>query len=184
MSWLFKLITGIILLFAGLGFACSGAASAAVFGAMPFALEELVAGTSGGAAVPAIFGAGFSLIFVVVGIALLAGGGLLTYLGIKDRRKLAAQAEQLQEFGVEADGTITFIDRNFRMLVNNRPIYSIVEYTFEDNFGHQHTGRVDNFPSDTAIRLKLEVGSRVRVKYLKENPAQSMLLSANPDGDS
>lgn len=179
MSWLFKLLVGVVLVLAGLAAACSGLVSVAVFGALPFALEEVIPGTTGDtAALPALFGAGFSAIFVLVGLALLVGGGALTYAGLKERRRVVAQAEHLKMVGVETEGTITFLDRNYSMLVNNRPIYSIIEYTFEDSWGNQHTGRVDDFPSDTAIRSKLEVGSTVRVKYLRDDPTQSTVLTA------
>lgn len=179
MGWLFKLLTGVTLILAGLGFACSGLVSVAVFGAMPFALEEFIPGAGGeAAALPGLLGAGFSAIFVLVGLVLLAVGGVLTYAGARERGKLSARADHLETYGVEAEGTITFLDRNYGVLVNNRPIYSIVEYTFQDRMGREHTGRVDNFPSEVAIRSKLEVGSTVRVKYLAEDPTQSTLLPA------
>jgi hypothetical protein len=34
--------------------------------------------------------------------------------------------------------------------------------------------------SDLVIRLKLEVGSKVQIKYLNENPNQNILMLPNP----
>lgn len=177
MTWLFLLLAGIVLILAGLGFLCFGLVSAAAFGAVPIAmggtLQEMA---QSGAGIFGLFGVGFALVFAAIGLALTVGGAVMTYFGLRIRRRLQAQAQHLVTYGVEAEGTITFLDRNFGVLVNNRPVYSIVEYTFLDSMQRQHTGRVDNLSSDYVIRNKLEVGSPIRIKYLPADPAQSMVL--------
>lgn len=177
--WLFLLLSGIILLIAGIAFLCSGVVSLAIFGAGPLALTEFVPGASQEVfAIPALFGAGFSAIFILVGLAMTVGGGALAYFGIRSRRKLKARQERILQYGVETEATITFVDRNYGMLVNNRPIYSIVEYTFLDRMERQQTGRINNASSDYVIRNKLEVGSTIRIKYLPDDPTMSLMLEA------
>jgi hypothetical protein len=66
------------------------------------------------------------------------------------------------------------------LLVNNKPIYSIVEFKFRDSAGVERVGRKNDVGSDLVIRLKIEVGSKVQVKYLNENPNQNILMLPNP----
>ena len=59
--------------------------------------------------------------------------------------------------------------------MNNRPIYSIVEYKYQDEFGNEYVNRVENVKTDEVIRNKVEVGSTIRIKYLPEDPGQSVM---------
>ena len=78
--------------------------------------------------------------------------------------------------GIAAEGTVTFADKNYSLLMNKKPVYSIVEYTYVDQSGKQHTRRVETIPSDYVIRNKIEVGGKVAVKYAVEDPGQSTIL--------
>ena len=78
--------------------------------------------------------------------------------------------------GIDAVGTVTFVDKNYLITINNAPIYSIVEYTFKDKLGKDYMRRVDTVPSDWVIRNKIEVDGKLKVKYLKENPVQNIMV--------
>jgi hypothetical protein len=119
-----------------------------------------------------VFG-GLGLIFMVVGAVLLIRGRVRG-------KKNKALAEKIFAMGVPAEATITFIDKNYGMLVNNKPIYSIVEFKFRDSSGGERVGRKNNVSSDLAIRLKWEVGSKVQIKYMNEDPDQNILIMKDP----
>ncbi|HUU06731.1 MAG TPA: DUF3592 domain-containing protein [Patescibacteria group bacterium] len=119
-----------------------------------------------------VFG-GLGLVFMIVG----------AFLFIRSRikgKQNKALAEKIFAMGVPAEATITFIDKNYGMLVNNKPIYSIVEFKFRDSSGSERVGRKNNVSSDLAIRLKFEVGAKVQIKYMNENPDQNILIMKDP----
>ncbi len=89
-----------------------------------------------------------------------------------DRRR----ADLILQTGLETRGTVTFVDRNFSVRINGRPIYSIIEYTFKDRMGRDYTRTMRNAPSDIVIRRKIEVGSELPVKYLANDPEQSVIV--------
>ncbi len=66
------------------------------------------------------------------------------------------------------------------MLVNEKPIYSIVEFTFRDSSGMEQTGRKEDVDSDLVIRNRIEVGGEVSIKYLPENPKENILILTDP----
>ncbi|MCJ7524205.1 MAG: hypothetical protein MUP71_03160 [Candidatus Aminicenantes bacterium] len=119
-----------------------------------------------------VFG-GLGLIFMIIGAILF----------IRSRvqgNKNKALAEKIFAMGVPAEATITFIDKNYNMLVNNKPIYSIVEFKFRDSSGSERLGRKNNVSSDLAIRLNFKVGAKVQIKYMNENPDQNILIMMDP----
>jgi hypothetical protein len=73
-------------------------------------------------------------------------------------------------------GTVTFVDRNWKILLNKNPIYSIVEYYYKDNLGNQYTRKISNMSSELVIRKQIQVGAKIPVKYLSENPAESVIV--------
>jgi len=128
--------------------------------------------------VVALAGGGGGILLLPAGILVLVGL-LLGAIGLSSTMRGAAASKEnahIMQTGTEADGTVTFVDRNYSLLVNKRPIYSIVEYTYKDPSGRDHVRRIDNVPSDLVIRSKIEVGGAVKVKYLREDPAKSVLL--------
>ena len=112
----------------------------------------------------------------------LGGLGLLFAVGgVRSMVRGSAEKKRKQEImqnGVAAEGKITFVDKNYRVLVNKQPIYSIVEYTYLDSTGKQHTRRTDNAPSESVIRMGLAVGGSVAIKYSAQNPAESLIVVA------
>jgi hypothetical protein len=120
-----------------------------------------------------VFG-GLGLIFMVIGSILFIGGRAKA-------KKNKALAEKIFAMGVATEGTITFFDKNYGLLVNNKPIYSIVEFKFRDGSGNERIGRKNNVSSDLAIRLKFEVGAKVQVKYMNEDPNQNILILKDPN---
>jgi len=119
-----------------------------------------------------VFG-GLGLVFMII-------GAILFIRGRARAKKNKALAEKIFAMGVPAEATVTFIDKNYGLLVNNKPIYSIVEFKFRDGSGMERVGRKNNVSSDLAIRLKLEVGSKVQIKYLNEDPDQNILILKDP----
>jgi len=78
--------------------------------------------------------------------------------------------------GIDGQGQITLIDRNYKVQMNDRPIYSSVEYTYIDNDGNQYVNRIDYADTESVIRAGWQVGSIVPIKYLKDNPQHSALV--------
>lgn len=108
-------------------------------------------------------------------------GGLLTLFGIVGLLGGMARNTELKEIavgGVQANARITFLDRNYTLLLNNRPIYSIVEYVFRDNMGREIIRRADNIKTDQVIRAGWQVGSMIQVRYLPQNPSKSGIMFA------
>jgi hypothetical protein len=120
-----------------------------------------------------VFG-GLGLLFMIIGAIMFVGGRAKA-------KKNKALAEKIFAMGVPAEATVTFFDKNYGLLVNNKPIYSIVEFKFRDGSGVERVGRKNNVSSDLAIRLKLEVGAKVQVKYMNDNPDQNILLLKDPN---
>jgi len=159
------LIGGFLILF-GFIFFCVGGIPliiAAVSGRPPWAGQNI-----------AFFIFGFvGLIILLVGLVIL----LRSRASIKTQKALAMK---IYELGVAAEGTVTFVDKNYSLLVNQKPIYTIVEFKFEDRYGKEHISRKANVESDLVIRLKLEVGSKVQLKYMNDNPDQNILMLPDP----
>lgn len=108
-------------------------------------------------------------------------GGLFVLSGLVARGRSSSRAKRqrrILETGIDAEGTVTFVDRNYTILVNRTPVYSIVEYTYQDRAGTAHTRRVDQVASEIVIRKQIQVGSKISVKYAPENPAESVMLLA------
>lgn len=111
------------------------------------------------------------------GLGLL--GGLFSLLGLRGMIKESNQAKRIQyilQNGLETQGLVVFVDKNYTLLMNNRPIYSIVEYNYQDKAGNQYTRRINNMNSEMVIRMNIIVGSTVKIKYLSENPSESALF--------
>ncbi len=114
---------------------------------------------------------GMGGVFAGIG-AIMTLGGLIGVMRGAKRSKLDSHIAQT---GTETDATVTFVDKNYSLLVNNRPIYSIVEYAYQDELGNEYTNRLENISTDYVIRNKVEVGSKIRIKYLPAEPGQSVI---------
>ena len=114
------------------------------------------------------------------GVVTLPLGVLLVIIGLVTGKKKKSAVVDLLKDGVNAKARVTFVDRNFYVLVNDTPIYSIVEFEFTDDKGSHYTSRKDNVDSDLVIRNKIEVGSEVDIKYMSGDPNINGLLLADP----
>jgi hypothetical protein len=161
------LIGGFLFLF-GLIFFLVGGGIGLVSGALAGKFEF------GAAGINTIAFGGLGLIFMIIGAVMLIGGRAKA-------KKNKALAEKIFAMGVPTEATITFVDKNYGLLVNNKPIYSIVEFKFRDGGGAERIGRKNNVSSDLVIRLKLEVGSKVPIKYMNEDPGQNILILKDPN---
>jgi hypothetical protein len=119
----------------------------------------------------ALFQYGMGGLFAGIG-AIMTLGGLI---GVMRGAKMSKLAGHIAQTGVETEANITFVDRNYALLVNNRPVYSIVEYTYQDELGNEYVNRVEDVNTDTVIRNKVEVGRKIRIKYLPAEPGQSVM---------
>lgn len=118
----------------------------------------------------------FGMVGLIIGLI-----GLAVFLRSRASiKRQKALAMKIYERGTEAEGTVTFVDKNYSVLFNQKPIYSIVEFKFQDKYGKEYVGRKNNVGSDLVIRLKIEVGSKVRVKFMSDNPEQNILLLPDP----
>ena len=115
-----------------------------------------------------------------VGAVIFAIGVLMLIFGLIRGKKKRQLAMDIFQRGTLVKGTVTFVDKDYSMLVNNKPIFSIVEFTFQDSAGNTHTARKTGVNSDLVIRNKIEVGGQVAAKYLPENPGLNVLLLQDP----
>ena len=113
------------------------------------------------------------------------GGGLAAlglffsvagFVELARRSKQTKQMQQIVKYGVATDATITFVDKNYTLLLNKKPIYSMVEYTYTDKNGQQHTRRINKLNSDMVIHKQLQVGKKVSVKYNADKPSESVIV--------
>ncbi len=125
-------------------------------------------------------GAGICVIFIIVGVLMAVIGLVLIVTGRATARKLKAKVMLIYQTGVATEATVTFVDRNYRILVNDRPIYSIVEFKFRDTSGVEYVERKETVQADLVIRNQIEVGSTVNIKYLAEDPSQNVLMLVDP----
>ena len=118
-------------------------------------------------------------------LALSIGGGLaglggifliIGMIGLARSSKLNKEKLYIMQTGVKTKGKITFVDKNYSLLVNNTPVFSIVEYIYSDKKGNQYTRRIDTISSNIVIRLQIQVGAIVSIKYLANDPSKSVIL--------
>lgn len=108
-------------------------------------------------------------------------GGLLMLWGIALLVMGRVRNKELKEIaygGVNAEGIITFVDRNYSVLINNRPVYSIVEYRFRDQHGREWANRAGNIDTEFVIRSGWQVGSHIQVRYMPNDPTKSAIAAA------
>ena len=115
-----------------------------------------------------------------LGVVIFAIGAILLIAGLIRRKKSNKLAMEIFQRGTLVKGNVTFVDKDYSLLVNNKPIYSIVEFTFQDSQGQTHTSRKSGVNSDLVIRNRIEVGGQVAVKYLPGNPDVNILLLQDP----
>jgi 4-amino-4-deoxy-L-arabinose transferase-like glycosyltransferase len=130
------------------------------------------------AAMPAIFGELQILLQYGIGGVLAAIGAIMALsglIGVMRGAKRSRLDNYIAQTGAETEAIVTFIIKNYSLLVNNRPLYSIVGYTYQDELGNEHANRIENFSTDYVIRNKVEVGSKIRIKYLPAEPGQSVI---------
>ena len=152
--------TGLFLLF--MAFAMT-AMLASVFGSLPEEGKDVVGqlGPMLQIGVGGVLGL-FGVIFVVIGVVGIGRGAVR-------RRTQKAIATS----GKITEAEVTFVDKNYHMLVNNKPLYSIVEYKYRDSSGNEYVGKANNVNSDQVIRRQIGVGSRIQIRYSEDDPSQS-----------
>jgi len=116
---------------------------------------------------------GIGGIFILIGVPMVISG-------VINNRKRQAEENKVMTQGVATTGKVTFVDKNYSLLVNEKPIYSIVEFQFKDGSGQLRTSRKENVDSDLVIRTQMAVGNEVNLKYLLENPDENVLILTHP----
>jgi hypothetical protein len=107
------------------------------------------------------------------GAGMMALGGVFTVIaliGAVRNNKQNKRNQYILQNGIDTQGTVTFVDRNWSVLINKNPIYSIVEYNYQDKVGNQYTRKISNMSSELVIRKQIRVGSKIPIRYLSENP--------------
>ncbi len=115
----------------------------------------------------------------VIGYSVAGLGAFFIVLGVVLNIKSTAQTKRnayIVANGIPVEARVTFVDKNYFVTVNNKPIYSIIEYIYQDKTGATHTRKIDNFSSDLVIRMQIEVGKTIPVRYLAESPAESVIV--------
>lgn len=112
--------------------------------------------------------AGLGLVFAISGL-----------VGAVRNSKRNKQNQHLLQYGIDAEGTVTFVDKNYLIKVNHTPIYSIVEYTYLDSNGTTHSRRINNVNSEIVTRNNVQVGGKIHVKYSAQNPNESVIILAS-----
>jgi hypothetical protein len=117
---------------------------------------------------------------VLLGYGLGGFGALLLVVGLISRRSNTKKAMDIFRRGTLTTGNVTFVDKDYSVLVNNAPVFSIVEFTFQDSRGDTHTTRKTGVNSELVIRNRIAVGGQVAIKYLPENPDSNILIMQDP----
>lgn len=143
-----KMLIGLGLILVFIGLLVSG-----VSGFTPTTMEEMI---------PVVF---FG--------ALITIWGLITH---RRQKRLSKARQKILQDGVVGEGRIKFLDRNYRVEINGRPVYSIIEYDYVDSAGNYYINRVDNVDTDAIIRTGWQVGSTIPIKYLSEDARQSTII--------
>ncbi|HEX2915959.1 MAG TPA: DUF3592 domain-containing protein [Chloroflexia bacterium] len=136
---------------------------------------------SGAASAASSVGINLTGTLLIPSITCWAIGGIMVIFGILGLLQGKARQGELQQIaatGVETGGIITFLDRNYSLLINNRPVYSVIEYRYRDGMGREFVKRADNIKTDVVIRSGWQVGSQVRVRYLPQDPTKCGLMFA------
>lgn len=120
-------------------------------------------------------GLGF-FVFGALSVVIMGIGITLSIREKRLARKNQALAMDLMTNGMPAKARITFVDKNYSVLFNQKPVYSIVEYTFSDHTGRQYICKKDTVDSDSVIRSQIRVGDEVDLKYSPLDPNLNMLL--------
>ena len=108
---------------------------------------------------------GLGLFFAIVG-----------FIGLAKASKQQKRNLYIMKTGIDAQARVTFVDKNYALLVNKKPIFSIVEYTYQDKMGNQYTRKLNNINSDMVIRKQIQVGSTIAIKYATENHGESVMV--------
>ena len=164
MRSIISLVVGVILIGTGIVvYTVIGSAFTGVSSVMPSSMDGLQFwlqyGISGG--------------LIGVGTIMTISG----MLGFVRGTKQAKQTSHITQTGAPTEAAVTFVDKNYGLLVNNRPIYSIVEYAYQDDLGNEYANRIENVNTDSVIRNKIEVGSKIKIKYLPSDPSQSAVAA-------
>lgn len=111
----------------------------------------------------------FGGIFLISALVFLIPG-IHTFVDLPRRWYLL---RDLRERGIKTTATVTFVDRNYSVRVNGNPVFTIVEYEYQDQNGNRQSHRLPRVPSEIAIRQKIEVGDTINIVYLPDKPEKS-----------
>ena len=130
--------------------------------------------------VPVDFSTWVYLLSGVGSILEMVLGSVLLVIGRSKKKAKEELALQIYNQGIPAKARVTFVDKDYSYLVNEKPIYSVVEFVFTDHMGRQHTARKQQVESDLVIRSSISVGSEVDIKYMSADPEKNVLLIKDP----
>ncbi len=111
--------------------------------------------------------------------------GISFFLAALAANRISAQRVKRRQailtHGIETTGVITYLDRNFSLRLNGRFPYSIVEYRFTDADGHEQVVTDRRVSAEQAIRQSWQVGTPLLVRYLRNSPKQSTIVTERSD---
>jgi len=117
--------------------------------------------------------------WIAIGAMILIGA-ILWITGDISGKKTEDLAQKIFKEGRLTRGKVTFVDKNYSLLVNEKPIYSIVEVVFTDEMGREHVARKENIESDLVIRSQVVIGSEIDMKYMRDDPTKTVFLIWEP----
>lgn len=112
--------------------------------------------------------------------AMIVIGVILWLTGNVKGKETQELATKIFKEGILTRGKVTFVDKNYGVQINEKPIYSIVEVVFNDEMGREHVSRKENIESDLVIRSQVVIGSEIDMKYLREDPTKNVFLIWEP----
>lgn len=117
--------------------------------------------------------------WIAIGIMLVVGV-ILWITGNVKGKETQELAMKIFKEGILTKGNVTFVDKNYSLEVNQKPIYSIVEVVFNDEMGREYVSRKENIESDLVIRSQVVIGSEIDMKYLRDDPTKNVFLIWEP----
>ncbi len=100
-------------------------------------------------------------------------------MGLKERARNKREKKMrlyILQTGISAKAIITFYDKNWTIRINYKYPYSVVEYTYKDQNGNKYRNRLNEFPTEAAIRSGFQAGVTIPIKFDREDSSKSIIV--------
>jgi serine/threonine protein kinase len=111
------------------------------------------------------------IVFPILGVVFSAVGfGSLYYT-----LKRISKHNYIKKHGLETEAGVKFLERDYSIKVNGRPIYFVCGYTFTDDKGNIHYKKVNYLHEDKVMELDIRPMDTIKIKYLPDSPNDSII---------